>query len=325
MLEKVAIVNQAVTLPMLKQKTGMDVVSHGQDLGEIVTVADLKISQYLLNGGLEGVIGARQDFPGSFSEEDDTALRLGSTEIWQIDPMDGTGDTKATYQTDNVIGPTTLVSFLARDDTSRIFTPKCGMIFDIISGIAIISDGKEIQMSVVQGKKIKDVQFEIKDFNFQIDAGLRINKRETYPQENFDQHFIDELRSKGIKVEQIPVGGAGTIAMQFFRNYIEVTSDNAVAWNKLKDISLIFNAQPDHKTWDFRPTQMIAQALNLPEGTDIYGKNLMQNENAPELKDMHYTTGYVVTPDLVTRTFMTSCAQAFEWDHPGLKLTVKNY
>ena len=81
----------------------------------IVTEADKKVSQYLLDGGIQGIAGVRKQYPGSFSEEDDSPERLQVAEIYQIDPIDGTGDMVDTYKSSNVKGPTTLVSKLIRE------------------------------------------------------------------------------------------------------------------------------------------------------------------------------------------------------------------
>ena len=80
-LERVAQVNRAVTLPFIQKKTGLQVVSQGADHGMIVTEADLNVSKSLL-------APLRDDYPGSFSEEDDSPQRLKSTELYQVDPID---------------------------------------------------------------------------------------------------------------------------------------------------------------------------------------------------------------------------------------------
>ena len=75
-VERLVRVNRAVTRPFIQKKTGLEVVAEGQNFGEIVTNADIGISNALLNGGVPGVPGFRSTHPGSFSEEDDTPERL---------------------------------------------------------------------------------------------------------------------------------------------------------------------------------------------------------------------------------------------------------
>lgn len=322
-LEHVARVNRAVTWPFIEKKTGLKVVSEGADFGEIVTEVDKGVSLYLLNGGIEGISGVRAEYPGSFSEEDDTEKRPSSLKVIQIDPLDGTGDFKKTYKTENVIGPTTLVSKLARESPEQPFSPVAGIIFDIKYEIALVSDGKDIGLFNVSDGKIAEVKYGLVHPEWSRKAPLFINKRYSYPQNNFDEFCDKYLPGRGLKVKRIPVGGAGTIAMQFFRQFIE--PKQPTYFSELRPITICFNAQPDWKTWDTDPTEVIANALGLPERRDIYGAPLKANAANPTLKDMHHTNGYVLAPNDELRSLLTGHAAEFQRLNPGKPLTEKNY
>ena len=146
MFENVARVNLAVISPQFAKKTGIQIVSEGANLGEVVTELDVKSSKFLLDGGLDGVEGIRASYPGSFSEEDDSPERQNALTIYQIDPMDGSGDFKKSHGTDEVIGPTILVSKLSRSDMHHPFEVQSGMIFDAREQYALISDGQRVIM-----------------------------------------------------------------------------------------------------------------------------------------------------------------------------------
>lgn len=325
MLENVARVNRVVTVPYIRNKTGLDIVDKGADFGQVVTVADKKVSQYLLDGGIEGVVGVRQTYSGSFSEEDDTPNRLTALKIDQIDPIDGTGDMLKTYQTDNVVSPTTLVSKLERASADVPFKPTAGMIFDILHEFAIISDGKNIGLYKVDEKgRVKDVSFELispREWK-EVDA-IKLNQRLAYSQTNFDTHFMDYMRAEGLTIEQVPIGGAGIAALQVFRNYIQ-PKQCLQGFSDRQTIDILFNAQPDWKTWDTDPSRVIAGALGLSLNKDIYGNNLSQNASNPTLNDMVHTTGCVMSADQGLQTLLTYHAKQFE-AQSGKNLLMKNY
>jgi hypothetical protein len=325
LLEQIARVNAAVTLPVLQKKTGMTVVSAGTDFGQLQTNIDLGISGNLLNGGL-GYAGFRQRHPGSFSEEDDDAtVRLSATTVLQVDPMDGTGDFKKTYSTGAPIGPTTLVSKLVREDTSQPFRPVAGIIFDIIDGIALISDGSRLGLYCIKDGKVRDVKFELAEPQTRSDGLVAINRRYSYGQTTFDGPFMNFLYDRGIFVQQVAVGGAGTQAMHVLRNYVQPTGAGAEGFARRTPISILFNAQPDWKTWDTDPNEPFAEVLGLAGRTDIYGEALKANAANPTLKDMHHTAGYVLSTSSQLRDSLT--AAAIEWRklHPDKPLTEKNY
>ncbi len=324
-LEDVARVNRAVTRPFIENKTGLKVVDEGEDHGMIVTEADKKVSLYLLDGGIEGIQGLRESYPGSFSEEDDSSKRLKGKTIYQVDPLDGTGDFKDTYESNNIIGPTTLVSKLQRNSLESKFSPVSGMIFDTLNEIALISDGKDIGLyKVDKDGKIKDIKYDVKEFNPPLDDKLMVNRRVCYPQLTFDGPFMDFLSKNGLNIERTIVGGAGTLGLQLFRNYIE-PKEFVKGFSDLESISVLFNAQPDWKTWDTNPTDVIANALGLPKRTDIYGGKLTENAANKELQDMHHTKGYVLSPNKELHNYFTEAAKEFQERNPDVSLLKKNY
>lgn len=315
-LENVAKVNMAVTLPFIQKKTGLQVVSHGADHGMIVTEADLNVSKSLL-GPL------RENYPGSFSEEDDSAQRLKSTEIYQVDPIDGTGDFVDTYQSSKVTGPTTLVSRLKRKSLTDKFVPVAGLIFDAVHEIALVSDGTEVGLYKVRADgKIEEVKFE----GTEPKKGdkVKINRRVSYPQLTFDGPFMDYLKAQGINVQRVNVGGAGIFALQVFRNYIQ-PKQSVPGFSDLEALTIGFNAQPDWKTWDTDPTEVIANALGLPKRTDIYGCLLTANAANEKLSDMHHKTGYILSTSAQLRGEVVRLAGKFQERNPDCSLLKKDY
>lgn len=338
-LKDVVKVNRAVTRPYLEKKTGLKVVSKGRDFGEIVTEADIGISDALLNGhGVKGITGFRQRYLGSFSEEQDYPLeRQSALILLQLDPMDGTGDFKKTYQTENVMPPTTLVSKLVRNNVQNSFRPVAGIIFDIVNEVALVSDGSEIGLFAVSTDGIPhSITFRRLEESITWSAmwhdgdTIFINQRTAYPQNNFDREFINFLQTywpvHRIVVKQVPVGGAGIIALQLFRNVIQpVKFSDIPSFANLRTINICFNAQPDWKTWDTNPTDVIADALGLPPRTTIYGDPITPNAAAPSLKEMHHTNGYVLSTDVRLQAMLCERARAFQEKYPNKPLTEKNY
>ncbi len=327
-LENVAKVNIAATLPYLEKKTGLTILDKGQDHGMIVTEADKNVSKYLLDGGIQGIPGIREKYPGSFSEEDDSSNRSNSLIIFQIDPIDGTGDMTDTYKSSKVISPSTLVSKLERKSTSEKFTPVSGLIFDVLNGFGLISDGKNIGLYKIEDDKIKEIEYERTEHPWKDEDTIKINRRVCYPQLTFDGPFMDYIKSRGLNVERnverVNVGGAGTFALQFFRNYIQ-PKRFVKGFSDLEIVTLMFNAQPDWKTWDTDPSEIIANNLTLPIRTDIYGAFLKANASAEKLSGMHHTKGYVLSPDNNLRIELTTLAEEFQLKNPNCPLTKKDY
>ncbi|GEM_PF-2660377 len=325
MLEHVGRINRVVTLPFVQKKTGLRILDQGQDHGMIVTEADRNVSAYLLDGGLEGTPGVRQSYPGSFSEESDTPERLSALELIEVDPIDGTGDFVDTYSAARVVGPTTLVTKLQRSSPDQPFRPVAGFIFDILHGIALLSDGKDIGLYKLKDGKLLDASYKlVQPEPWNSTRPVRINRRLSYPQLTFDGPFMDYLQ-KNMHIERVPVGGAGIFALQVFRNFVEPTDDLGRDFRDLEHLTIGFNAQPDWKTWDVDPTEVIATALGFPPRTDIYGQPLRANAANPTLRDMHHTTGYVLSPHQGLQNTLVRFATEFTQRNSDCPLTKKDY
>lgn len=324
-LEFVSKVNRKYTLPFIQKKTGLNIVNKGEDHGMIVTSADLNVSKALLDG-FEGSEGFRDVYPGSFSEEDDSKTRQYCYDIIQVDPIDGTGDMVDSYKGKKITGPTTLISKLGRNGLHDYFSPKAGLIFDIVHEIGLISDGVNVGLYKINVEgKVEDVKYELTRPTWKYGDKVRINRRISYPQLTYDGAFMDYLRSNKIDVEIVPVGGAGIFAMQVFRNYIQPTSDNGKDFADLEKIDIGFNAQPDWKTWDTNPTDVIADALKMPERKDIFGRPLTANAALSSLKEMHHTTGYVLSTSNFLRDLIIGAANEFTARNPDCSLLKKDY
>jgi len=332
-LECTAKVNRAITLPFLQRRTGLQVVDAGQDHGMVVTDADKKVSLYLLDGGLEGVPGVREKYPGSFSEEDDNPeARKKATIIIQIDPLDGTGDMVDTYATPHVVSPTTLVSKLTRTSKNEPFRPVAGFIFNVLDGFAIVSDGQNVVLyQVDETGRLQEVKYERTEPTIWTPGNgipVSINRRLSYTQHAFDGPFMNYLEAHRINVQMVDVGGAGTQALNLFRNYFkptDVKGRGARVFNNLPLLTILFNAQPDWKTWDTDATDVIARALGLENATSIWGEALTANAANPTLNEMHHTTGYVLSTSPQLRQAMTTAAVDFQRRNPDANLLAKDY
>lgn len=326
----VAIRNQVI-LPIISKKVGFAITNAGKDFGEIQTKADLTISDLILNKGFGGEKALRELYPGSFSEEDDTRLeeRLQAKTIWQLDPMDGTGDFKKTYTSANPLGPTLLLSKLKREKIEDKFTPVSGLIFDPISGIILMSDSENIGLYRINDRdKVVEVPFEFKEIKPWNQSIIRLNQRFSYPQNVFDNDFALYLTANTYAIEKIKIGGAGRFAMQVFRNYIEPKEDNF--FTRLESLDVGFNAQPDWKTWDVDANIPIITALgkrgyqvDIP--TNIFGEEIIPNASEDALKKMHLTTGYVIGPNSDLKQKIIQHGAEFRAQNPNLNLLEKNY
>src|SRR3989344_2644484 len=104
----------------------------------------------MLDGSSEiGVDGLRSRYPHSFSEEQDAPGRRTALEIYEVDPLDGTGDFKKTYATDAVMSPTMLVAKLRRKSANVSFSVVGGIIFEIVHQYAIVSDDQRIGLFAI--------------------------------------------------------------------------------------------------------------------------------------------------------------------------------
>lgn len=338
----VAKVNRAITWPVLQKKTGMDVVSAGKNFGEIQTNLDVGISKALLDGAPKlGISGLCAMYPGSFSEEQDSLERMKSLVIYEVDPLDGTGDLKKTYQTNNVMSPTTLITKLERKSVADPFAPVAGMIFEVLNEYALVSDGHRLGLyKIAANGATERTPFDFwwsgdeRTGHFKTERSVvHLNRRYSYPQNNYDiefKKFCDEIR---LPIIQVPVGGAGMQALQFFRQYINPPEGKLIAFEKLEGIDMIFNCQPDWKTWDTDPANIIAEAIANRDQVcmelrgfkndknklfgwpkldkDILGKPLTANAAAPDLKGMWHCSGCIMAVSYLLERRMLNVAGEF--------------
>ncbi len=306
-LSQVMQVGRFVAQPVIEQKTGLKVVSEGENFGEIVTDLDLGIGQVLLHGLPQSnaldvnVVGLRRLYPGSFSEEEDSPLRRKALEIYQIDPLDGTGDFKKTYGTDAVMPPTLLVTKLERDSSNVPFRAIGAIILELVHGYAIVSDGSQIGLFEFDEKSVggvRPIPFEkTVVWTWTSKQQFALNWRPSYPQNVRDERFVAFLQERGLSPKLTRTGGAGMQALQFFRNFLQPTgcTPASVAFGDLEPLDIIFNAQPDWKTWDIDPINVVAKALGVGFPTDIFGRSLEANAAAATMKEMWHRNGCVFT------------------------------
>lgn len=316
------------------QSKGITVVSQGRDLGEIVTDMDLDASRLLLEGDGLRFPGLRSTHPGSFSEEQDSPMRREARTLYEVDPCDGTGDAVKTKdaEPDKVMSPTVLVTFLARNWAYEPFRPVAGMIYHVLGEFAVI--GGEGQVFV--GYAHEDRTF--MEVPHRVNMGtawhdlrpLRIGRRAAYPQKVAHESFLPflcewyEERRMGpspwpwVEVVEVPVGGAGLQALQLLRSVITLDDRGAIpAWHNLEPIDIIWNTQPDWKTWDTDPIEAIAEALGFPLRPTDVGGQLTWNTNASAalLSDMHHRNGWVLAANPIVQQGVLITAA--EWGSGG--------
>ena len=291
-LPQVIAVNRVVTRPVIEKKTGLKVLSSGEDFGQIVTNVDIGVSNALLNGGISGVEGLRSRYPGSFSEEQDSPVRRSSLVIYEVDPIDGTGDFQKTYNTSSVMSPTTLVTKLVRESVDEPFRPVAGMIFEIVNQYAIIGDGTSTGLFVAGKDGVVQIPIQ-KISQSGVKIPLRINRRFSYPQDVYDNEFPKFLEQYGCDIQQVAVGGAGMQALQFFRGVFEPADSGAEAFSGLEKIDIVFNCQPDWKTWDTDPATVIARAwgCKLYDNIEDNAEITPPNAAAEKMSDMWHRYG----------------------------------
>ncbi len=343
--ETVARINRAVTWPYIKRKTGLTVINPSASADQIVTEADVGVSKALLDG-FENFKGLRAIYNGSFSEESDSPDRLSALALFEVDPIDGTGDFVDSYQSGSVIGPTTLVTKLVRNYTSDDFTPAAGLIFDIVTETAIVGDGYNTLLFVVRPDgTLQEVAWKRPELD-ENPKVITINRRPSYPQLVYDGPFMRFLQRNGVPVSPITTGGAGRQIMQFLRNYIEPTEGAGNAFKALEPLNVIFNVQPDWKTWDIDP--LLAIASQWLEPATYYGSlislagcgpNAAREEmTLPKLADpydlstwdgtawtMQLREGFVVATTNKIRALITELANRFEDENPSFPLLSTDY
>jgi hypothetical protein len=249
---------------------------------------------------------------------------MEALEIIQLDPIDGTGDFADTYQTSKVMPPTTLVSKLTRPTTHDLFQPEWGIIFDVVNEIALVSDGEAVFLFGADEHGLKEVPYERTKPPWKEGEVIYINRRVSYPQLTYDGPFMDFLQ-KNLNIVQVPTGGAGIFAMQVFRNYIQPTGPGAEAFANLQPITIGFNCQPDWKTWDTDPTEVIAAALKMPRRCDAFNNTLHVNAAAQTLAGMHHKSGFVLSTSHLVQMTLCATANDFKDRNRDCPLTAKNY
>lgn len=240
-------------------KKGLTVVAHGDQLDNIVTDLDLSASDALLNGIPElGLTGLATLLPGSFSEEHDDPRRRDALEIWQIDPMDGSGDAK-------VIGmsPTVLVTLLKRKFTSAWFQPVGALVYDVFGDYALVSDGYAVRLGVSGPRgEWQSIYLDFTSSNWQVGNVIRLPHRIAYLQRNAHEAFPNFLRGKGYCLEQVLTGGAGYQTLQLMRSLVTPRHPiDCPAFYGIPSVHAIPNFQPDWKTWDVDPLMVLARAV----------------------------------------------------------------
>ena len=146
---------------------------------------------------------------------------------------------------------------------------------------------------------------------------------------------------RGKLLKPIATGGAGRQIMQFLRNFMEPIDPAGDAFKKLEPLSVIFNVQPDWKTWDVDPLLAIAPSqmpvtytgeslrewnaanrrMTLPKLADP--RDLSPWDDAE--KTMQLNQGFVVAINPSLQNYMTQLARDFEFYNPSCPLRSTDY
>jgi hypothetical protein len=159
---------------------------------------------------------------------------------------------------------------------------------------------------------------------------MNISNRISYPQNNFTTYKQRLSIEKGLSINEVTIGWAGSATLHFMRSFLKpIMSQDASLWSEYYDrvtpIHNLLNYQPDHKLWDLRPLEVIAKALWLPKIKDGYGNTIQINEaTAPTKKNMVLTNGYIATQDKESQDFYSDLAKEFE-TKTDKRLTDVNY
>lgn len=310
---------------------GVRIVSAGRDLGEIVTDMDFDASKLLLDGDGRRFSGLRSIHPGSFSEEQDSPVRRQAHALYEVDPCDGTGDAVATKDVypDKVMSPTVLVTFLERNWDYEPFRPVVGLIYHVLGEFAVIGGEGKVFVGYADGdRNFMEVSHRVNMGTAWHDLRpLRIGRRTAYPQHAAHESFLPFLEEQcesnyslwpWCSVSVVPVGGAGLQALQLLRSVISLDDRNAIpAWEALEPIDIIWNTQPDWKTWDTDPIEAIARALGFPLRPTSIGGQLVwdTNASAATLSDMHHKSGWVLAANpIVQQSVLITAA---DWGSGG--------
>ena len=174
--------------------------------------------------------------------------------------------------------------------------------------------------------EVIDVKFRITDEPWRKGDVANLAWRRCYPQDNAHMEFPNFLASQGFKIRQVSAGGAGLQSLQLLRRFVELENPKDLPeFHHLEPIDVLFNTQPDWKTWDVDPSTILMRKLWCAgQPTDIYGGPLQANAAGSELSDMHHTKGILMANNMALATTLARGAREFE-EKTGLSLTEKDY
>ena len=206
--EMISLMKEAVAkevLPRFGKVQATDKTKHEKFL-DIVTQADIKASEYILNR-------VRKKFPGSYSEEHKFADRFDNDLIWQIDPVDGTLEFYEGYKD----GYACLAALLKRQDGGKFF-PVAGIIYipgtdrfwyaDGLGGVVCLDQGVEQNLP----KYSKDI--------------LKWNQIRDNPSAVLEKFYKSLGEKLKLKTQKIVAGASGVIIANLLEGKINVAMLN---------------------------------------------------------------------------------------------------
>lgn len=223
--------HKTYTMLMAMRETGQSLlgtretdkeVSGSGDTGTVVLQSDLANSEYLL-----GV--ARKEYPGSFSEEDDPRFngglpsRLMHSNLWMVDPVDGTGDRKyGKPGTASGDGYSILSTFLARDSA------EIGIAVRPAHNSAIVH--AEGETSLVQLDSLLAHSL-MRIIHPRRDGAVRVNVRPAYPKTHMPPDFWEYVEKfSGITFKEAEAGGAGDSLSRLLLGNLDVVIARVGDW-----------------------------------------------------------------------------------------------
>lgn len=296
-------------------------VSSTTSLADYVARGDMIANKALLHGipELVNLPGLAHIFPGSFSEEEDNPLRRTANVIYEVDPRDGSADADM-----RGTSPTILVTFLRRN-SSGLFKPEGALVYDVVGDYGIISDGAKIVLAAPDKRgEFRTVQTRRLDPSWTDGNQLILPRRIAYPQSN--AHKVLPTYFKDRTVSQVDTGGAGRQTLHIMRRFLAPARQKGCpAFSALPPINVLLNCQPDWKCWDTDPMRVFAQALGLPEPTNIYGRRLRANAANEKLVDMKHRQGCIFVMTTEQRDYVLAVIRQFEAEHGAQSLLLTNY
>lgn len=243
------------------------VLSGAGDTGTVTLGSDVSMSHYLLEE-------ARQQYPGSFSEEDalDPTTLPTHEKYFLIDPIDGSGDRKYGQPgTPSGDGYSVLSSFVMRDRVAA------GMVHrPAYRQVLIGVEGKIYLYRVTADGKFQEQPFQREPKS---DSVIRVNVRAAYPQTNFPKEFWKFVSAQsGIEVVEVETGGAGD---SLARLVLGGTNGLDIVYSGRKG---------DWKTWDTGPFEPMLQSLG-GRLTDSTGQALGRHRRT----DQWHATGVIAS------------------------------